>query len=87
MSAVPPSCFDWPRGSGYPINYGSSTILTDAPIRTYAPASRIITLVGGSGAPGTGPSGVPGYFQFLDTRFDTPPSGWNQIGQPSNYRA
>lgn len=70
MSAVPPSCFDWPRGSGYPVIYGGSTMNTSHPVRSYNPVDRVV-IVAPSGA------GVNGYYLFLDTRFDTPPSGWN----------
>lgn len=70
MSAVPPSCFDWPKGSGNPVIYGGSTINTLGPIRTYNPINRVI-VVAPSGA------GVHGYFVFLDGRYDTPPSGWS----------
>lgn len=76
MTAVPPSCFDWTiLGSGKPVIYGSCTIGTNHPIRTYAPSGRVIVVAQPSGQ-------TPGYFAFLDTRYDTPPSGWNQIGQP-----
>lgn len=81
MSATPPSCFDWCRGSGYAVNYGSSTMLTDHPTRTYAPASRIIEVIPSGGHPkSTGAGIIHGYYRFLDTRFDTPPSGWNAEG-------
>lgn len=81
MSATPASCFDWCKGSGYPVNYGSSTISTNHPIRTYS--RGVIEVLPTGGFPvSTGAGGIPGYFTFLDTRYDTPPSGWSQIGQP-----
>lgn len=78
MAAVPASCFDWCKGSGYPVKYGSATMGTDHPTRTYD--SRIIEVMPTGGYPaGTGAGGIYGYYRFLDTRYDTAPSGWNAV--------
>jgi hypothetical protein len=68
MSAVPPVCFDWPRGSGQNIYYGGVTISTGGNTRTYH-GNRDIIYSG---------NGVPGHFQQLDNEFRKNPSGWNQ---------
>jgi hypothetical protein len=72
MSAVPPSCFDWPKASGLPIYYGGATILSNDKMtgtRTYHPTTDIVQ----SG------NGVQGQFQRLDERFLYNASGWGNI--------
>ena len=72
MSQVPPSCFDYTfANSGVSVYYGGATMGVCSPqvqTHTYHRSDDII-LVGPSGA-------TPGYFEFLDGRFDTAPSGW-----------
>ena len=71
MSAVPPSCFDWPRaGSGTPVTYGGMTVFTGSKTVLPQVSNREITVMPASGS-------TYWYYTFLDGRFDTPGSGWN----------
>lgn len=76
MSYVPPSCFDFTlRNSGIPVYYGGATVGCPDPnigVHTYHRDGDII-LMQPSGA-------LHAYYAFLDTRYDTPPSGWNAPG-------
>lgn len=71
MAAIPPSCFDWTyQGSGTPVTYGAMTVFSGAKKVLPNVSNREITYMPASGQ-------VAGYYRFLDTRYDTPPSGWN----------
>lgn len=62
--------FDWTvAGSGSPIKYGRSTIMTGGGNRTYDSPDKVTTVVP--------PSGSCPFFDRLNDRFITPPSGWN----------
>ncbi len=78
MAAVPPSCFDWPKGSGNPIFYGGFTvggsILTASGIQTGHSDKDVVQ----SGA------GVQRQFLRIDTRFMKNASGWGNIAG-TNY--
>jgi len=72
MSYIPPSCFDFTmENSGIPVWYGGRTVLGQSP-------SQPRTVHGDKDVQVMPPSGtlLP-YYEFLDTRYDTPPSGWN----------
>lgn len=77
MSAVPPSCFDWPKGSGLPVYYGGATILTN----TIEGGTRTIHTDKDKQESG---AGVPGEFQRIDTRYLKNASGWGNIAG-TNY--
>ena len=73
MSFIPPSCFDYTfANSGVPVYYGGATMGVVSPriqTHTYHRQGDIIAMPA-SGA-------LLGYYAHLDTRYDTPPSGWN----------
>lgn len=77
MSAVPPSCFDWPKASGSPIYYGGFT--TGASLT----ASGIQTGHGDKDVTQSG-AGVQRQFLRIDTRFMKNASGWGNIAG-TNY--
>lgn len=70
---VPISCFSYVyEGSGASVYSNGATMGhngSNVKVRTYHRTDDEIIV---------GPSGqTPAYYQFLDTRFDTPASGWN----------
>lgn len=73
MAMIPPSCFDYTfANSGVPVYYGGATAGRTSPnvgTRTRHRTNDITTMQA-SGS-------LYWYYNLLDGRYDTPPSGWN----------